>query len=110
MKRFDVVVLGGGSAGEAIAQAVARGGRSVALVEANRVGGECPFVACMPSKAMLRSAQVRHLLRTVHELGAAARPIAPGGRRPAYAAAVARRNQITGYPSDSAAAASLQRA
>ena len=43
---FDIVVLGGGSGGEWIWQETA--GRRIAVVEAHRVGGECPFVACMP--------------------------------------------------------------
>ena len=56
---YDVVVIGGGPVGGAAAQRLVRGGMSVALVEAELVGGECHYWACIPSKAMLCPAQAR---------------------------------------------------
>ena len=57
MQTFDVVVIGGGPAGEVAAGRLGGDGLSVALVERELVGGECSFWACMPSKALLRPAE-----------------------------------------------------
>jgi pyruvate/2-oxoglutarate dehydrogenase complex dihydrolipoamide dehydrogenase (E3) component len=50
----DVVIIGGGPAGENVVERVVRGGLSAAVIEAELLGGECSYWACVPSKAMLR--------------------------------------------------------
>ncbi len=52
----EVVVVGAGSGGQPVAEALAAAGVDVVVVEAFRVGGECPYVACIPSKALLLAA------------------------------------------------------
>jgi pyruvate/2-oxoglutarate dehydrogenase complex dihydrolipoamide dehydrogenase (E3) component len=53
---YDVVVIGAGPTGENVADRAIRGGLTAAIVEAELVGGECSYWACMPSKALLRPA------------------------------------------------------
>jgi dihydrolipoamide dehydrogenase len=96
MDHVDVVVLGGGSAGEVVATSLAAEGRSVAVVEQGRVGGECPYVACMPSKSMLRSAAELPSDMPLRE------------RLTAYREAVRRRDAVAKDRDDARAARSLQ--
>jgi pyruvate/2-oxoglutarate dehydrogenase complex dihydrolipoamide dehydrogenase (E3) component len=56
-QEFDVVCLGGGVAGEAIAEGLHDSGLSLAVVERELVGGECPYWGCVPSKTLLRSGE-----------------------------------------------------
>ncbi|MGZ6804491.1 MAG: dihydrolipoyl dehydrogenase family protein, partial [Nocardioidaceae bacterium] len=108
MDSYDVVILGGGSAGEALAGRLADAGRSVAVVEALRVGGECPYVACMPSKALLRSAEARHQARRVASLGGAPEEPSLGSDDEAWARAVARRDDVAEHRDDSSTAKELE--
>ncbi len=62
--RFDLAVLGGGSAGFAAAIKAADMAANVAIIEGGMLGGTCVNVGCIPSKTLLRAAEVRH--RRVH--------------------------------------------
>lgn len=68
----DVVVLGMGPGGESVAGGLASAGLSVVGVEANLVGGECPYYACIPSKMMIRAADALAEARRVSELAGSA--------------------------------------
>ena len=63
-EQYDVVILGGGNGGYACALRATSLGMSVALVEADKVGGTCLHRGCIPTKALLRAAEVAD---TVHE-------------------------------------------
>ena len=108
MESYEVVVLGAGSAGELIANGLAEAGKRVALVEALRVGGECPYVACMPSKSLLRSAEARTLAHGLKDLGGAASLPTLDDDDLAFRAAVGRRDEIAEGRDDGDAAKAVQ--
>jgi len=94
METFDVVVVGAGPAGEVVAGRIAEAGLSVAVVESERVGGECSYWGCIPSKTLLRPGDVIAAARRV-----------PGAASTVSgaidtAAAFGRRDEIVGGYSD----------
>ena len=62
-RHFDVVVLGAGPGGYTAAVRAAQLGKSVAVVEDGQWGGVCLNIGCIPSKALLRNAEIAHLLQ-----------------------------------------------
>ena len=69
IQKFDLVVIGGGPGGYVAAIRAAQLGKKVALVEANHLGGICLNWGCIPTKALLRSSEVHHLLQHADEFG-----------------------------------------
>jgi dihydrolipoamide dehydrogenase len=67
--RFDLVVLGGGSGGYAAALRAAELGKTVALVEKDKVGGTCLHRGCIPTKALLHAAEVADVARDAAAIG-----------------------------------------
>ena len=69
---FDLVIVGAGSGGLIAAGFAAQLGARVALVEKNKVGGDCTWTGCVPSKALLKAAKVAHEVRTASRFGISA--------------------------------------
>ena len=69
MKDYDLIVIGGGTAGLVSAAGGASLGAKVALIERDKLGGECLNYGCVPTKALIKSAKVASLMRRAPEFG-----------------------------------------
>lgn len=81
---FDVIVLGLGPGGEDLAEALAKAGQRVLGIDPHLVGGECPYYGCIPSKMMVRGAEVLVEGRRIPDLAGTAEvhpDFAPVARR-----------------------------
>lgn len=108
MDSYDVIVLGAGSAAEWLWPGITD--RSIAVIERNRVGGDCPYVACMPSKAMLRAAHARHEFGRAVLIGATSHPLTLDDDVSSYEAAVHQRDVVAEHRSDRDVAKRLEQA
>lgn len=84
---YDLIAIGGGSAGLAVAEQAARLGRRVALVEQEKLGGTCVNAGCVPKKVMWNAAQAMTSVQHAAEYG-----ITVGAATLDWAQLVARRN------------------
>src|SRR5258708_40318136 len=78
---YDLVVIGAGSAGLIAAPFASAVGAKVVLVEKDRIGGDCTWTGCVPSKALIHTAGIVHALREAAALvGHASTPAPDAGR------------------------------
>ena len=73
----DLVVIGAGSGGITAARFAARAGARVVLIEKDRIGGDCTWTGCVPSKALLKVARVVHQARNASGFGLSATTVGP---------------------------------
>ncbi len=90
-KRFEVIIIGVGQAGKPLAQAFAKQGRSVVVIERKFVGGTCINYGCTPTKTLLASAEMAYQARRSSEYG-----IETGGVQIDFKAVMQRKNTIVG--------------
>ncbi|MGV9194901.1 dihydrolipoyl dehydrogenase family protein [Microbacterium sp. MC2] len=101
-RAYDLIVIGAGPVGENVADRAVQGGLTAVIVEAELVGGECSYWACMPSKTLLRAGAVRNAARSV-----------PGAREAVtgdldVAAVLRRRDEMVGHWQDDGQVAWLE--
>ena len=69
LDRYDLVVLGGGTGGLVSSLVAAGIGARVALIERGKLGGDCLWTGCVPSKSLLAAAELAHRIRHADRVG-----------------------------------------
>lgn len=72
---YDLIVIGGGAAGLTASGMAASMGVKTAMIEAKKLGGDCTWYGCIPSKALLKSAKVANIVSNSHKYGISAKEI-----------------------------------
>src|ERR1700693_1368151 len=75
METYDLAVIGAGSGGDGVARPAAARGLRVALIERDKLGGECLNYGCDPTKTLYRCAEVASLARRGREFGVRTGPV-----------------------------------
>lgn len=74
MRHYDLIAIGGGTAGLVVTAGAAGVGARTALVERDRMGGDCLWTGCVPSKALIACARSAHVARSASRMGVDAEP------------------------------------
>ena len=69
MNKFDVTVIGGGPGGYPAAIRAAQLGTKVALVEKHKIGGDCTWYGCVPSKSLIKASEIAHKVKNLTKYG-----------------------------------------
>ena len=91
MKKYDLIVIGAGTAGMNLTYPLAAQGWNVAVVENNHVGGTCINIGCIPSKALISSGRAMQMVREAKKWGVVA-----GEPQADWPAMVERKNELVG--------------
>ncbi|PCJ99715.1 MAG: dihydrolipoyl dehydrogenase [Zetaproteobacteria bacterium] len=74
-KNFDIIIIGGGPGGYVAAIRAAQLGMKTAVIEAQHLGGICLNWGCIPTKALLRSSEIYHMMHNLDEFGLSAKDV-----------------------------------
>lgn len=77
MHKSDIIVIGSGPGGMEVASRALKQGRSVTVIERDRLGGTCLNRGCIPTKALCRSAEIMRLVAATSDFGVSVGSVCP---------------------------------